>query len=531
MRDAFRSRWFRRYDVAIVATMSFLLAMLWVSIAKPLPAMHDEFSYLLAADTFASGRLSNPTPWYWPRLETFHVIENPTRCSKYPPGFAVFLAIGQLIFSPSTGLCLAMAFAGASIYWAARGIFNVSNSALAWMLVMLNPSFAVSWTIQFMPGWPTVGFAALVLGSSLRLRRRMTLGPTSLFAIGVMGLAITRPFEGAAYVSIVAMLFGLLKLQQLRRRAKTVRLAMDSTPVRCFAVGIAILATGMVLMSGYNVATTGKWHRFAYQEHEDQYGLAPLLLFLEPPDETKSYRHEPIRRFHEDLSLSDFKRLQQPGTYLERLGQRLLDFTSTIGLALLAGFGVVWTRQSHLRVPMMLLAVVVAMLLLTCAIPWLMPHYFATLIPALGLIATLTLRQAVGVLPLSGRRFQPVAALILGGYLVSTTAVVFLLQRPTSFSRFAQERTNVSRQLEAVDGLHLACIEYDSNHDPNEEWVYNRADLEAAKVVWVRSTSTSDNLALAEQLDRRCWLIRITGTSAKILPQEISEGDAPTGTK
>ena len=52
------------------------------------PFAPDDFSNLLAADTFAHGRLTNPTPAMWVHFETIHVDMVPTYTSMYFPARA-----------------------------------------------------------------------------------------------------------------------------------------------------------------------------------------------------------------------------------------------------------------------------------------------------------------------------------------------------------------------------------------------------------------------------------------------------------
>ncbi len=470
------------------------------------PKFHDEFSYLLAADTFAHGRLTNPAHPMWAHFESFHIIQKPTYMSKYPPAQGLVLSAGLLIAGhPIIGVWLSFGLMCAAICWMLYAWVPPRWVILGSLLTLINPLLGIAgyWAQSYWGGAVAATGGALVLGGIKRLMRQPHVQDSLLTGIGLAILANSRPFEGLL-VSLPAGIFLLVRIISQRGEELWNSIGRIILPI------FILLAVTLTGMGFYNLRVTGNPLRMPYQVHENTYAMTPLFLWQEVPQEPK-YRHKIIRDFHANYALpfytnqrsipSFFLKDAFPVLLLEFRALNIFLIPAIIAFPIL----VPWIlRNRWARRGLLIQSVLVLGLL---AETFKQPHYLA---PILGLNYYFVLNafrlmrwrnKRVGVLMLWLTPLLAMAALLV--------ALHGTINKKASVS-WQDRRAQLVKQLKQTDGKHLIIVTYGTRHSFHDEWVYNEADIDNAKVIFARAMDIKQDCELVEYFkSRRIWSLDI----------------------
>ncbi len=464
----------------------------------PEPRIHDEFSYLLAADTFAHGRLSNPTHPMWVHFESFHIIHQPTYASKYPPAQGLMLAVGQVIGGhPIVGVWMGTGLACAAIYWMLLGWLPAWWALLGALLAALHPGMLLQWGQSYWGGAVAAAGGALVFGALRRLMHRPRMRDALLMGVGLAVLANSRPYEGLIMSLPVA---AALLAWMLGKHGPATRVSL-----KCIVMPIlGVLALTGGAMGFYNWRVTGEALRMPYQVHERTYAVAPVFIWQHMRPEP-TYRHQVMRDFYTGWAVEEYMQKRalpirgvgRLGSFFLGRGFRSLPFVLTVPLIVLPWMlREWWSRFALLTCGVLLIGLLME--------SWLFAHYAA---PITGLVFALML-QAMRHLRLWRWRGRPTGQLLVWMILViavASFAVAFMQQMRVQPSGWQFKRARILRQLTQDGGRHLVIVRYGSQHSPHAEWVYNEADIDNAPVVWAREMDMVQNRKLLEYFkDRRC---------------------------
>jgi hypothetical protein len=502
----------RALAVSVVGIAAPLLRLAILPLAPiPQPAVHDEFSHLLAGETFASGRLSNPTHPMWIHFETFHEDQKPRYMSMYPPFQGLFLAFGQVALGqPWFGVCIGIGLMCAAICWMLQGWLPPGWALIGGIVAVLRVGVLSYWMNSYWGGAvPAIG-GALVLGALPRLIRRPQVGVSLVMGLGFAILANSRPYEGflLGLPAGVALMVWMAK----KWRRSPPNLARVAIPLTLFL----LITAGA--MGYYNSRVFGSPLTLPYQINRATYAVSPVFVWQSSRSQPV-YHHKVMRDFYLLWELPVFEKARTVSGFLEsaatKIGMLLVFFLGPLlMIPLLALPKVLRDRRIYF------LLIAGAFFMAGCfANAFSVPHYLA---PVTALIYAVLL-QSMRHLRLWRPGGQHVGLFLVRAVILLCIATFAIdIARTVSMPKTDLPRTQVLHSLENIPGRQLAIVRYAPRHDPMAEWVYNTSQIEDAKVVWARDMGPVANAALLSYFkDRRPWLVEPDCKPPKVSPYDI----------
>ncbi|HXM95655.1 MAG TPA: hypothetical protein VOA64_15615 [Candidatus Dormibacteraeota bacterium] len=525
MAERFGTRFAQKKSLSIL-TIAIVPILMRVSllglIPVPVPAIMDEFSYLLAADTFAHGRLTNPPHAMWVFFETVHVNQHPTYMSKYPPAQGAVLALGQVIAHPWIGVLLSVSAMCAATLWMLQGWFPPKWALLGATLVVLRLGMFSYWINSYWGGAVAATGGALVMGALPRILRHQHPRDALFLGLGVAILANSRPFEGfiLCLAAAAVLTTWLFSKRSPSRRVTLLRVVLPLS-------GVLLLTA--VFLGYYNWRGTGNVFLFPYVVNDQTYLNTPSFVWQKAPPPLH-YLNPQLDSVYNGWARTYWKQHTFDGTwhFVNHIKFVVIKFVyffmwPELCVPLLA---LPWLLRDR-KIRFLIVAWLFCFLGLL-AVVWSQPHYAAPMTAILFALVVQAFRHLrrweFGGRPV-GRGLSRVAVLFAAGMVLVYMAEAFRNPYSASFvapagvwsSHGLRARAQIEEQLGAMSGEHLVIVRYSIGQDPGGEWVYNRADIDHAKVVWAREIPGLDLEPLMHYFKgRRVWLLEPNVSSPRL---------------
>ncbi|MEM1129868.1 MAG: hypothetical protein AAGH83_05020 [Pseudomonadota bacterium] len=507
--------------------LSLLIVRLALLPVFPFPGTvgRDESSLLLAAETMLQGRLAMP-PHALPQFfESVYVNHIDAYNTIYFPGRVLEVALGLGLFGePGFGVLIVAALAASAITWALRPWVSPGWALVGGMLFVVR--FGMFSNLVNQP----IGLAGIVLGGALlvggygRLRQEITWGPAVATALGLLLLAISRPFEGF----LVALPFALGLLIAQRR---TLFLPPTGKTAVVFVPVLAAVAIAAAILATFNLAATGSMFQTSYGLSREAYAGTPAFWLSDAvspsqviPDHLAAYYQLEGQRYW---------LTQTPeGIAKSIAGKAFFLWRYYLGFLLIVPF-VIGLRALIRDWPV--LASLVTFFAGFSLVQFNWPHYAMPILPILMLIVVAGLEAMDRFGPSAAvfaRLILPVSALLL---LVPLVLLVTGRQpsaqnayHPCCYLYASKERDALEAMVLAEPGPHVIYVRYGADESGFRQWVYNGANLDSAEVLWVNDLGAGENRRLiAHYPDHRHWLL--DGTTAGKLQAMGSDGAPVAG--
>lgn len=511
----------RVLSIVLVGCLSLALRAAFLPTEPiPQPVVHDEFGYLLAADTFAHGRLTNPTHPLWKHFESFNIIQRPTYQSYPQPAQGLILAAGKVLTGdPFWGVWFSAGLMCAVMCWMLQAWMPARWALLGGIIVVLRFGVFSYWASSYWGGALGATGGALVVGALPRIKRSQRVQDAIVLALGLVLLANTRPYEGFVFSTPVVIAL-LVWMTGKSRPAFAVSLRRIILPA---ALLLAVAGAGM---GYYFWRVTGSPFRMPYSVERQAYAVAPYFLWqrLRPKP---TYYDSVIEKMYTGNQSGDemagYYFFRSPvGMFAKLLWSWKFYLAPALSFPLILllftlPYGFRWRDiEPGSR---FLLLVLAASIIATEVECFYAPHYPAPatcVLTALVLIAMRNLRN--------WRPWGRPSGLFLVRTIPAVCVIVFVLRAaagplqirldnyyaPAWFQKGPSDfgRDGIERQLEDLPGKHLVIVHYSPDHNVFEEWVYNAADIDAAKIVWARELGAAEDQSLFRYFaDRNIWLL------------------------